>query len=75
MNGDKTNRGVLARNDAPTTDGVAPYTGHGNLNGEEFWIIAEVVEWNGSRFFSMRFVPRGELQEQNPYTYTATDND
>lgn len=57
---DKTNTGILGKNDRKTEDTHPTHTGSINVNGTEFWLNAWVKErTDGSgRFFSLTVKPK-----------------
>lgn len=57
---DRTNTGVLFRNDKATTDKHPTHTGSINIDGVEYWLSAWVKEGAKGKFFSMAVKPKEE---------------
>lgn len=55
---DRTNTGVLFRNDKATTDKHPTHTGSINIDGTEYWLSAWVKEGAKGKFFSMAVKPK-----------------
>lgn len=60
---DRTNTGVLFRNDKQTTDKHPTHTGSINIDGVEYWLSAWVKEGAKGKFFSLAVKPK---EQQSP---------
>jgi hypothetical protein len=66
MEYDRTNSGMLARNDRKTKDSHPEYSGSINVNGVEYWLSAWIKEgkagtkMEGRKFFSLSVRPKEE---------------
>jgi hypothetical protein len=70
---DKTNSGVLYKNDRKEKPTHADWSGNGNWNGEEFYINAWIKESSkdGSKFFSFSFRPKVAKEDAAPVRRAA----
>ncbi len=59
---DRTNTGVLFRNNKATTDKHPTHTGSINIDGVEYWLSAWVKEGAKGKFFSFAVKPKEERQ-------------
>jgi hypothetical protein len=76
---DKTNRGVLFRNEKKQQDSHADYNGNLNVDGVEYWLNAWIkTSKTGGKFMSLSVKPKGQketLRQSTTRAITEMDDD
>lgn len=70
----KENTGVLFKNEKRKTENHPGYTGHINVNGQEYWLSAWVKEGKSGKYFGLALSPK-EQQEKPSERSKATNFD
>jgi hypothetical protein len=71
---DKTNTGILSKNDRKEKDSHPDHKGQLNVNGVEYWLSAWIKERNdgSGKFFSLSVTPKeAQTQRQPPPARSA----
>ena len=65
---DKTNKGILSKNDRREKDTHPEYTGTINVDGKDYWLSAWVKERNdgSGKFFSLSVKPKEQKEQAKP---------
>lgn len=63
---DRTNTGVLFKNDRKESDRHPDYKGSLNIDGREFWLSAWLKDGSQGKFLSMAVKPKDEQQAGPP---------